>query len=88
MSARSDATIIRCPQCHERNRVRPAAQGIPRCANCHRPLPWVLSTNSEGYDAEITASVPVLVDFRAPGAGPAACSPPSSSALPPVTPAR
>lgn len=70
MSALSDATIIRCPHCQKANRVRPVAQGIPRCANCHRSLPWVVSTNDAGYEAEITASVPVLVDFWAPWCGP------------------
>jgi thioredoxin 2 len=50
--------------------VRPAAEGIPRCANCHRPLPWVVDADRGSFDAEITASVPVVVDFWAPWCGP------------------
>ncbi len=70
MTTQTDATVIRCPHCQKRNRVRPAGDGIPRCANCHQPLPWVVSADQGGFDAEITASVPVLVDFWAPWCGP------------------
>ena len=70
MTAAADATVIRCPHCQKQNRVRPVAAGIPRCANCHQPLPWVVSSDESGFDAEIAASVPVLVDFWAPWCGP------------------
>jgi thioredoxin 2 len=70
MTAPSDATVIRCPHCEKLNRVRPEAHGIPRCANCHQPLPWVVNADQGSYDAEITASVPVVVDFWAPWCGP------------------
>lgn len=63
-------SVIRCPHCQKANRVRPVADGIPRCASCHQPLPWVVSADQDGFDAEITASVPVVVDFWAPWCGP------------------
>lgn len=69
-ASQADATIITCPHCGARNRVRPTASGTPSCAKCHRKLPWVVSTGEGGFDAEITASVPVLVDFWAPWCGP------------------
>ena len=62
--------MIRCPHCEKANRVRPEPEGIPRCANCHRPLPWVVDADQAGFDAEITASVPVVVDLWAPWCGP------------------
>jgi len=64
------ATIIRCPNCDTKNRVRPVAQGIPRCSVCHAVLPWIVETDADVFDAEIRASVPVLVDFWAPWCGP------------------
>jgi thioredoxin 2 len=70
MTAPPDATVIRCPHCQKLNRVRPTADGIPRCASCHQPLPWVVDADEGSFEAEITASVPVVVDLWAPWCGP------------------
>jgi thioredoxin 2 len=63
-------TIVACPNCATRNRVRATATGIPRCSVCHAVLPWIVETDEAGFGEEITASVPVLVDFWAPWCGP------------------
>ena len=62
--------IIRCAQCGKPNRVRPAAQGTPRCAVCKVPLPWLVEADEAGFEQEVNASVPVLVDLWAPWCGP------------------
>jgi thioredoxin 2 len=65
------AELITCPNCGRRNRVPPIAAGIPRCGNCHQPLPWIAEAGDDTF-AEVAeaASVPVIVDLWAPWCGP------------------
>jgi thioredoxin 2 len=65
------ADVITCPNCGRRNRVPAAANGTPRCGNCHKPLPWIVNAGDDDF-AEVAeqASVPALVDLWAPWCGP------------------
>ncbi len=63
-------TIVRCPSCATKNRVRATAAGVPRCSVCQTVLPWIVETGASGFDEEIAASIAVLVDFWAPWCGP------------------
>jgi thioredoxin 2 len=65
-----NSTIITCPNCGRKNRVRPSQAGVPRCSVCHNLLPWIVEASQETFDEEVAASVPVLVDFWAPWCGP------------------
>jgi thioredoxin 2 len=58
--------IIECPHCGRRNRVRAAAPGVPRCGNCHHPLPWIADADDNTF-AEVVeqAPIPVVVDLWA-----------------------
>jgi thioredoxin 2 len=64
------STIVTCPHCGKKNRLRPSAEGTPRCGNCHNPLPWLVDATPQTFDEELKASVPVVVDFWAPWCGP------------------
>ena len=66
----SAGTIITCPNCGTKNRVRPMPSGHARCSVCHTTLPWIVDATPETFEAEITSSLPVLVDFWAPWCGP------------------
>jgi len=68
--ADAGATIVACPNCGTKNRVRPPAAGFPRCSVCKTTLPWIVEASAATFDAETGSSLPVLVDFWAPWCGP------------------
>jgi thioredoxin 2 len=62
---------VECPNCGRRNRVQAAASGVPRCAACATPLPWLTAADDRDFDAVVTdSSLPVLIDMWAPWCGP------------------
>jgi thioredoxin 2 len=63
-------TIIACPKCQTKNRVRPTRSGVPRCSVCQTLLPWIVEARADTFDEEIASSATVLVDFWAPWCGP------------------
>ena len=61
------ATVIPCPSCGQKNRVPATAHGVPRCAHCKSPLPWIADARDDDFGAVAESpSIPVLVDLWAP----------------------
>ena len=62
---------VRCPSCGRRNRVPAAANGAPRCGDCHSALPWLVEADDSTFDAiAVQSPLPVLIDLWAPWCGP------------------
>jgi len=67
----SESTVIACPSCGAKNRVPDAATGTPRCAKCHRDLPWIVDASAAEFDQIVaTSKLPIVVDLWAPWCGP------------------
>jgi thioredoxin 2 len=66
-----DTRVIECVHCGRKNRVPAVADGIPRCGNCHQPLPWVTDAHDDDFrDVAERARPLVLVDMWATWCGP------------------
>jgi thioredoxin 2 len=65
-----DQEVRACSACGVRNRVPSGAAGMPRCASCHRDLPWLVEAGESDFDRAIDTRLPVLVDLWAPWCGP------------------
>ena len=63
-------SILVCPNCGARNRIRPSPRGAPHCGSCGKPLPWLVNAADSTFDVEARAAVPVVVDLWAPWCGP------------------
>jgi thioredoxin 2 len=67
----TDMNVITCPNCTRRNRVPKDASGIPKCGNCHHPLPWMVDADDTDFEAVADRAIlPVLVDLWAVWCGP------------------
>ena len=60
------ASVVVCPNCGRRNRVRAVADGRPTCGNCGTALPWIAVAGDHDFgDVVERSAVPVLVDLWA-----------------------
>jgi thioredoxin 2 len=67
----SDPRVVTCPKCGQKTRVRAAAEGVPHCPKCGRPLPWLTEAGASAFGAvAVKSPIPVLIEFWAPWCAP------------------